>query len=123
MSLQAYQQAAQRAEHPRETEYRLFAEVTRALMSASTADDADFLARIKALDWNRRLWATLAADCGSDGNGLTPQPARVHRLAELLGDEAFRRRGAQGRDVRGADRRQPHHHARPAPGDRSSLIF
>ena len=73
MSLQAYQQAAQRAEHPRETEYRLFAEVTRALMSASTADDADFLARIKALDWNRRLWATLAADCGSDGNGLTPQ--------------------------------------------------
>ena len=32
MSLRAYQQAAQRAETPRDVEYRLFAQVTRALM-------------------------------------------------------------------------------------------
>ena len=31
MSLRAYQQAAQRAETPRDVEYRLFAQVTRAL--------------------------------------------------------------------------------------------
>ena len=73
MSLQAYQQASQRAESPRDTEYRLFGEVTRALMEASEADDMDFSARVSAIDWNRRLWATLAADCGVDGNGLTYQ--------------------------------------------------
>jgi len=38
MSLQAYQQAAQQAENPRDTEYRLFGEVTRALMKAAEAD-------------------------------------------------------------------------------------
>ncbi|HEX3405708.1 MAG TPA: flagellar biosynthesis regulator FlaF, partial [Caulobacteraceae bacterium] len=32
MSLRAYQQAAQRSETPRDVEYRLFAQVTRALM-------------------------------------------------------------------------------------------
>jgi flagellar protein FlaF len=73
MSLQAYQQAAQRAESPRDTEYRLFGEVTRALMEASEADPLDFATRIKALDWNRRLWSALASDCSVDGNGLPPQ--------------------------------------------------
>jgi flagellar protein FlaF len=73
MSLQAYQQASQRAENPRDTEYRLFGEVTRALMEAAEADDLDFAARVKAIDWNRRLWSTLATDCGVDGNGLTMQ--------------------------------------------------
>ena len=35
MSLQAYQKAAQRAENPREAEYRLFGEVTRALIDVN----------------------------------------------------------------------------------------
>jgi flagellar protein FlaF len=73
MSLQAYQQAAQRAESPRDTEYRLFGEVTRALMDAAEADPLDFATRIKALDWNRRLWSALATDCANDSNGLAPQ--------------------------------------------------
>lgn len=73
MSLQAYQQAAQRAEGPRETEYRLFGEVTRALIDASGADPLDFSTRMKALDWNRRLWSQLAIDCAHDGNGLPPK--------------------------------------------------
>jgi flagellar biosynthesis activator protein FlaF len=73
MSLQAYQQAAQRAEGPRETEYRLFGEVTRALIKASDADPLDFSTRMKALDWNRRLWSQLAIDCATDGNGLPPK--------------------------------------------------
>ena len=70
MSLQAYQQASQRAEGPRETEYRLFAEVTRALMDAAQADRRDLKARVGALDWNRRLWATLSADCANPENRL-----------------------------------------------------
>ncbi len=37
MSLRAYQQTAARAESPRETEYRLFGQVTRALMEAAFA--------------------------------------------------------------------------------------
>lgn len=73
MSLQAYQQAATRAENPRDMEYRLFAQVTRALMDASKLDPRDFAGRMDALDWNRRLWSTLAADCGQQGNGMAPQ--------------------------------------------------
>jgi len=76
MSLQAYQQASQRAETPRDTEYRLFGEVTRALMDASVSDPLDFATRIKALDWNRRLWSALATDCANDTNGL-PEPVRA----------------------------------------------
>ena len=70
MSLQAYQQAAQRAESPRDTEYRLFAQVTRALMEAGEADAHDLKTRVGALDWNRRMWTTLATDCASPENRL-----------------------------------------------------
>ena len=73
MSLQAYQTAAQRAEHPRELEYRLFGDVTRALLLAAEAPVADFQTRIKALDWNRRMWGALANDCSHDGNALPLQ--------------------------------------------------
>ena len=70
MSLQAYQSAAQRAESPRELEYRLFAEVTRSLVEAAGMEAVRVGARMEALDWNRRLWAVLAGDCAADGNGL-----------------------------------------------------
>ena len=70
MSLKAYQSASERAESPRETEYRLFGEVTRSLMAASKAEDLS--TRANALDWNRRLWSTLAYDCSRSGNGLPP---------------------------------------------------
>jgi flagellar biosynthesis activator protein FlaF len=76
MSLQAYQQAATRAETPRETEYRLFAQVTQALLKASKLDEFDFAGRSDALDWNRRVWAALAADCSHSENKL-PAPLRA----------------------------------------------
>lgn len=72
MSLQAYQQAATRAENPRDMEYRLFAQVTRALMEAAKLDRTEVAKRVDALDWNRRMWATLAADCANPNNGLPP---------------------------------------------------
>ncbi len=83
MSLQAYQQASQRAESPRETEYRLFAEVTRALMEAARAEKSDLKTRVTALDWNRRLWAALAADCASPHNRL-PDATRASIISLSL---------------------------------------
>ena len=68
--LQAYKQASTRTESPREMEYRLFGQVTRALMHAGTVNKSDFKTRIDALDWNRRLWSTLATDCADPGNAM-----------------------------------------------------
>jgi flagellar protein FlaF len=76
MSLQAYHQAATRAESPRQTEYRLFAQVTLALMEAARADPGDIAARVDALDWNRRVWTVLGEDCANPANGL-PAPLRA----------------------------------------------
>ena len=73
MSLRAYQQAAQQAETPRQSEYRLFGQVTRALMEAAKADPHNFKARIEALDWNRRVWSALACDCAAPDNSLPPE--------------------------------------------------
>ena len=84
MSLQAYQQAAERAEQPRDSEYRLFGEVTRALMDAAERPADDFTGRVKALDWNRRLWMTLAADCARPNNALAPDlRAQIARRSAL----------------------------------------
>ena len=77
MSLQAYKTAATRAESPREMEYRLFGQVTRALMHASTVDKLDIATRIDAIDWNRRLWSTLSTSC-SDSTNAMPQALRAH---------------------------------------------
>lgn len=83
MSLQAYKTAAQRAENPRDAEYRLFGQVTRALMDAAKADPSDFSTRIDALDWNRRLWSTLATDCADPDNAL-PKPVRAQIISISL---------------------------------------
>ena len=73
MSLNAYQQAVTRAESPREMEYRLFAQVTRALMEAAKCAPEDLRGRVDALDWNRRMWAVLGSDCQSAENKLPEQ--------------------------------------------------
>jgi flagellar protein FlaF len=73
MSLQAYQQAATRAENPRETEYRLFAQVTLALIEASKLDPLDIGGRADALDWNRRVWSVLGDDCANRDNQMPAQ--------------------------------------------------
>ena len=70
MSLNAYQNAATRSEDPRSTEYRLFAQVTRALINAGEADMLDMKTRSEALDWNRRVWSAFAIDCAEPDNQL-----------------------------------------------------
>jgi flagellar protein FlaF len=83
MSFQAYQRAAQSAEAPRATEYRLFGDVTRALIAASEADELDIQTRIDALDWNRRLWGALASDCARPENQL-PDALRAQIISLSL---------------------------------------
>lgn len=83
MSLQAYRSASQRVETPRELEYRLFSEVTRSLVEAEALDDAAVGPRMEALDWNRRVWATLAGACAQDDNGL-PDAARANIISLSL---------------------------------------
>lgn len=73
MSIKAYQQVSQRAEDPRQTEYRLLAQVTRAMMAVKDLDRTRIAERIDALDWNRRVWTAFSSDCARDGNGLPPQ--------------------------------------------------
>ena len=57
-------------------EYRLFAQVTLALMEAAKSDPTDIPARIDVLDWNRRVWTALSEDCSNPANGL-PAPLRA----------------------------------------------
>jgi len=70
MSLKAYQAVQAKTEDPRVTEYRLFGQVTGALLHAKEAGTAG-TQLVEAIDWNRRLWRTLAADCMDDRNTLT----------------------------------------------------
>jgi flagellar biosynthesis activator protein FlaF len=72
MSLDAYRRTLRVAESPRETEYRLFAQVTASLMRARDGQ-ATGVQLIEALDWNRRLWSTLSTDCSLPGNTLPDQ--------------------------------------------------
>ena len=86
MSLRAYQQTAARSENTRQTEYRLFGDVTRALIDAAKLDPTDFGGRIDALDWNRRMWSVLATDCGAATNTLpTELRAGIISLAMWVG--------------------------------------
>lgn len=78
----AYKQAATRTESSRETEYRLFGQVTRALMHAATVDQSDIKTRIDAIDWNRRLWSTLASACQDPDNAMAmPVRAQIVSLS------------------------------------------
>ena len=99
MSLQAYKTAATRAEAPRDMEYRLFGQVTRALMHAATVDKSDIATRIDALDWNRRLWSALSTACSEPANTM-PQALRAqiisldlfisrHSSAVMRGEDDF----------------------------------
>jgi len=70
MSLQKYQTALRTTENPRSMEYRLFAQVTRALMDCK---DKSAQQRIEALDMNRRMWLVLQADLVDGRNQLPNQ--------------------------------------------------
>lgn len=72
MSLNAYQRTLDSTEDPRNTEYRLFAEITRQMLAEHKRGIRDS-GLITAVDRNRQLWITLAADCADDNNQLPTQ--------------------------------------------------
>jgi len=82
MAVTAYQKAQRAAESPRNSEYRLFGQVTGALLDAQSAG-AKGTSLIDAIDWNRRLWSTLAVDCMNDGNQL-PKELRAQIISLSL---------------------------------------
>jgi flagellar protein FlaF len=70
MTLKTYQNTQRVAETAREAEYRLFGQVTGALIDVHHAR-ATGGTLVDAIDWNRRLWRALAADCSDDSNQLS----------------------------------------------------
>ncbi len=92
LARRAYAQPGAPVRTPRATEYDLFARITRRLREAEAAargaEVADAPARfalIRALNDNRELWTTLAADVADDGNALPVElRARLFSLAEFV---------------------------------------
>ena len=76
MSIQAYQQTARKHADPRDVEYRLFAQVTRALLDVKDQRESDLKRFADTLDWNRRVWSALALDCANPDNSL-PEEVRA----------------------------------------------
>ncbi len=72
MTLRAYQNTQRIAENPRDAEYRLFGQVTGALIDVQKAN-AQGGTLVDAIDWNRRLWRSLAADCIDERNQLSKE--------------------------------------------------
>ena len=72
MSLKAYQQTQKKFANPRDTEYRLFAQVTSALINSKGLPRTD-QRLISAVTRNRELWSALAVDCAHEGNQLTKE--------------------------------------------------
>lgn len=82
MSLKAYQNTQQVVENPREAEYRLFGQVTGALISAQREGRTGGpLAEV--IEWNRRMWRMLAADC-LDNNNKLPEGLRANIVSLSL---------------------------------------
>jgi flagellar protein FlaF len=90
MTLKAYQNTQRIVENSRDTEYRLFGEVTGALIDAHKRK-ARGGPLIEAVDWNRRLWRTLATDCLSDQNQL-PTEVRAKIVSLSLWVAKYSRR-------------------------------
>jgi flagellar protein FlaF len=82
MSLQAYQNTQRITEDPRQTEYRLFGQVTGALIEAQRVK-ATGGPLMEAIDWNRRVWSALANDCRDDRNRL-PEEVRAKIISLSL---------------------------------------
>ncbi len=69
MSLAAYRRTQQVAASPRQTEHRLFSQITTTMLDAETRGLTG-PALVDVLHRNRELWSTLADDCRSPANRL-----------------------------------------------------
>lgn len=92
MSVRTYQSAQRNTESPRSTEYRLFAQVTRALMQTQDVLDPRFH---DALNWNRRLWLTLQMDLLQPDNRM-PDDLKARLISVSIWVEKHTRKAARG---------------------------
>jgi flagellar biosynthesis activator protein FlaF len=69
MTLKAYQNTQRITENSREAEYRLFGQVTGALLAAQREQCCGG-ALAETIDWNRKMWRMFASDCLDDRNKL-----------------------------------------------------
>lgn len=79
MSIDKYKAAQNNFEAPRQTEYRLFADVTKSLMAVREGKNRDALF-YEAVGNNRRLWLALQMDLSSEDNKL-PQETRASLIS------------------------------------------
>ena len=79
MTVKAYQSTQRVTEDPRAMEYRLFGQVTGALIDVRKQGTRDGKLA-EALAWNRRVWRTLASDCMDDRNRL-PEGVRAQIIS------------------------------------------
>ncbi len=82
MSLKAYQNTQKIVENTREAEYRLFGQVTGALISAQR-DGLSCGPLAEVVEWNRKIWRYLAADCLDSANRL-PDGVRANIISLSL---------------------------------------
>ena len=94
MSLNAYQRTLKTTENPRNTEYRLFAEITRDLMAEQKRGIRD-AGLVKAVDRNRQLWIALATDCADDNNKL-PKETRAAIISLSIWVQKYSREVTRG---------------------------
>ncbi len=95
MSHERYRAAQDRTESSRQTEYRLFALVTRALMAIKGERSGKRFH--EAIDWNRRLWLTLQTDLAADENGL-PDELKARLISLSIWVDKHSRRVLRGDD-------------------------
>jgi flagellar protein FlaF len=79
MSIDKYKAAQSNVEAPRQTEYRLFADVTKALLGVK-GQERHSNVFYEAIDNNRRLWLALQTDLSSEDNKL-PQETRASLIS------------------------------------------
>jgi flagellar protein FlaF len=82
MTVKAYQNTQRVTENLRSTEYRIFGKITGALIEVQKTG-AKLGPLAEAIDWNRRLWRTLADDCLDDRNQL-PKELRANIVSLSL---------------------------------------
>lgn len=90
MARSAYSGTAIPVRTGRDTEYEVFARVTRRLREVQSGEGG-FAALVRALHENRSLWTALAADVAVESNAL-PKPlrARIFYLAQFTAEHSRR---------------------------------
>ena len=84
MSINKYRATQNSTENPRQTEYRLFADVTKALISLKNLNSKyKGPEYFKTLDWNRRLWLALQTDLANEDNKF-PEELKANLISISL---------------------------------------